>query len=286
MGKTKTWTYEASQMGYADMWSSIVIKGGADAANAHRFGTTIIAHEAIYREVEAAMGIPWYFVGALHMRESSCNFNTHLHNGDSLKARTRHVPKGYPKKGKPPFTWVESAIDALRLKGVEKYRGQWCPALFAWFSEIYNGLGYVAHGVHSPYDWAGSNHEEHGKYVSDHVWDKNFDDPQIGTMTVLKELCYLRKDIASDMGHAAPGMSLNKKITIGGTGVTATAAIAANAQDAVPDASNTIDTVMPIITMFQNYGGLIACVFTVALVLGAVGLYFYEKSQAVPDAVA
>src|SRR6185295_5007793 len=85
MGNTKAWTYAATADGYAEMWDSIIIKGGVDAKNAHRFATLIIAGEQRYKDVEAATGVPWYFVGALHMRESSCNFNTHLHNGDSLK---------------------------------------------------------------------------------------------------------------------------------------------------------------------------------------------------------
>jgi lysozyme family protein len=40
--------------------------------------------------------LPWYVVAAIHCMESSCRFDCHLHNGDSLKHRTIHEPKGRP----------------------------------------------------------------------------------------------------------------------------------------------------------------------------------------------
>src|SRR5215210_8455887 len=72
-----------------------------------------------YAAVGDPLGIPWYFIGVIHNMESSQNFKRHLHNGDPLTARTVQVPAGRPKTGSPPFTWEESATDALRLEGLD-----------------------------------------------------------------------------------------------------------------------------------------------------------------------
>ena len=73
----------------------------------------IINNKPRYQAVSALSGAPWYVIAVIHLLEASLNFNSHLHNGDPLTARTVQVPAGHPKKGNPPFTWEESALDAL-----------------------------------------------------------------------------------------------------------------------------------------------------------------------------
>lgn len=269
-----TWTYEGTRKGYAKMWDSIAIKGGADHDNATRFANTIIANEQKYRAVEAATGWPWYFVGSLHMRESSCNFAGILHNGEKIigKGRkTRLVPKG-----RGPFkTWPEAAIDAIGLKRSLAAGREWCPALMGFIAERFNGLGYVDKGVNSPYCWAGSNHEQVGKYISDGKFDRKADDTQIGVMTVLKRLAELRPDIAAALAenHKSP-MSNTKKIVLGtvaGGGAVGSAAAS--------DSSSMLDQLQPVIDVFSNHGTSIGFVFTVAIIVGVVGWHFYEKYQ-------
>src|SRR5688572_19382175 len=68
-----------------------------------------------YREAGDPLGIPWFFIAVIHSMEASLDFSRHLHNGDPLTARTFQVPAGRPKSGMPPFTWEESASDALSL---------------------------------------------------------------------------------------------------------------------------------------------------------------------------
>jgi lysozyme family protein len=46
--------------------------------------------------VAGEVGIPWYVVAVIHNMEAGQNLRTHLHNGDSLTARTVHVPAGRP----------------------------------------------------------------------------------------------------------------------------------------------------------------------------------------------
>src|SRR5450759_4784793 len=80
--------------------------------------TNILANQNRYQNVSGIIGIPWSFVAVIHNMEASLNFSKHLHNGDPLTNRTVQVPAGRPKNGQPPFTWEESASDALTMKGL------------------------------------------------------------------------------------------------------------------------------------------------------------------------
>lgn len=194
------WTFEATARGYASMWRTITIKGGQDAKSAETFARKIIAAEARYKGVQARTGVPWYFIGALHMRESSCNFAGVLHNGEHIIGtgrKTTLVPAG-----RGPFgSWEEAAEDALELKNLQLIK-EWSAARMGFEAERFNGFGYIGKGVNSPYVWAGSNHEQLGKYVRDGVFDRSADDTQLGVMTVIKRLCELREDIAKDLADA------------------------------------------------------------------------------------
>ena len=59
----------------------------------------ITLHKSRYEEVADIIGCPWYAIGIIHGLECNYNFNTHLHNGDSLERRTYHVPKNRPASG-------------------------------------------------------------------------------------------------------------------------------------------------------------------------------------------
>lgn len=124
------------------------------------------ANQARYSAVAQRVGAPWYFVAIVHSLEAGRDFGRHLHNGDPLTARTTSVPKGRPEQGNPPFTWEESAADALsRLRD---WRDWDIPGLLYKLEE-YNGWGYRLHHpeVRSPYLWSSSNHYAAGKYVKD-----------------------------------------------------------------------------------------------------------------------
>lgn len=140
-----------------------------------------------YRALGEKLGIPWTFIAIVHSLECGCDFRLHLHNGDPLSARTTHVPKGRPQAGEPPFTWEESAEDALRMKG---YVGQsdWSLAamLFRW--ETFNGMGYRMRGLASPYLWSFSNIYTGGLFVADHVFDPAARSKQCGAAVLLKRL--------------------------------------------------------------------------------------------------
>ena len=197
-----TWTFEATQAGYANLWRTATIKGGADASQAEIFADKIIAAEQRYRAVQAATGVPWYFIGALHMRESSCNFAGVLHNGERIIGTGRVTTLEPPNRG--PFSnWEEAAVDALKLKSMQRVQS-WSVARMMFQAELFNGLGYVGKGINAPYVWAGTNHEQRGKYVADHQFDPNAEDTQLGVAAVLIRLAEKRPDIHADLYPATP----------------------------------------------------------------------------------
>jgi lysozyme family protein len=130
-------------------------------------------------------GIPWMFVGVIHGMECGFNFAGHLHNGDSLQARTVRVPAGRPAAGSPPFTWRQSAMDALTLKGFHDVR-DWSMPRMLYLLEKYNGFGYRMRRVPTPYLWSFSDLYEKGKFVQDGQFDPEAVSKQCGAGLMLK----------------------------------------------------------------------------------------------------
>ncbi len=141
-------------------------------------------------------GIPWWFIGITHFMEAGHKypkqFDYHLHCGDPLTARTFHVPSGRPiadpKAGKgKPYTWEESALDALKYMKYDKVT-DWsienCLILF----EKFNGLGYKKKGVPNPYLWSVTTEYIKGKYVADGRYDPNAVSKQPGVAAIMKDL--------------------------------------------------------------------------------------------------
>jgi lysozyme family protein len=152
----------------------------------------ISANRARYESVSSVLTVPWYVIAVIHSLEASLNFNCHLHNGDPLTRRTVHVPAGRPVSGNPPFTWEESAMDALRLEGLDHWTDWSLPGI-SYKLERYNGIGYRAHGTNSPYLWGGSNMYISGKYIQDNVFSTNAVSKQIGGLVLIK--CMIDKKI-------------------------------------------------------------------------------------------
>ncbi len=173
-------------MDYQFLWDHMIIKPEM-VAQVKETASKILIFKDRYEEVAEMVGCPWYFIGPIHYRESSLSFRRHLHNGDPLIDRTIHVPKGRPEKGIPPFTWEESAVDALLLRGVDKIKSWTMPVLLEEF-ELYNGLGYQKYhpSVKSPYLWSGSSYYGKGKYSSDGHFDPELVDKQIGCAPLLR----------------------------------------------------------------------------------------------------
>jgi lysozyme family protein len=149
----------------------------------------LVARQSRYARVANAVGAPWFVAGVIHSLEASLNFSRHLHNGDPLTARTVHVPAGRPAQGSPPFTWEESAVDALRLRGMHRW-SDWSVPGTLYQLEGYNGWGYRLHHPHvqSPYLWSFSNHYKRGKYVADGRWSETAVSRQAGAAVLLRRM--------------------------------------------------------------------------------------------------
>lgn len=83
----------------------------------NRTADRILSQQTRYKSVSGITSVPWHVIAVIHAMESNLNFNCHLHNGDSIHSKTTRIPANRPP-GEPPFTWEESAVDALRLEGL------------------------------------------------------------------------------------------------------------------------------------------------------------------------
>ncbi|HEY0489327.1 MAG TPA: hypothetical protein VGD30_07445 [Telluria sp.] len=147
----------------------------------------LLKYRPHYDEVAARTGAPWWFVGIVHALEASFNFAGHLHNGDSLTARTVQVPAGRPLQWNPPGDWVSSAVDAIQYEG-HAGKQDWSPAIALYRFESYNGFGYRNRGLNTPYLWSFSNHYTAGKFVHDGKYDPAAVSKQCGAAVMLKAL--------------------------------------------------------------------------------------------------
>lgn len=170
---------------YVRFFNGMVIADQHEA-EVSAFAAQAVANRARYESVGLPLGIPWWFIAGTHLLESSFNFDRHLHNGDSLSARTVRVPAGRPT-GKPPFTWEKSAVDALTLRGL-KNKGDWSlpRALYRW--EAFNGFGYRQFRIPTPYLWSFSNIYAAGKYERDGVFNSALISKQCGAAVLLAYL--------------------------------------------------------------------------------------------------
>lgn len=168
-------------------------KGRIDAA-VDRYLSTKDRYTRI-EKMRPAPSVPARVIFVLHGRESTWSFRKHLHEGSPLTGRTRWVPKGRPRSGSPPFTFEESAEDALyKLKDMENWDWSDLHPLLQNI-ERYNGLGYQKYhkDVPSPYLWSGTSIYSRGKYVADGRFSRLAVDKQIGCAAILKRM--LERDV-------------------------------------------------------------------------------------------
>ena len=137
----------------------------------------LVNAKAVYQAIAAKTGVPWFVIAVIHEREASQRFDRQLGQGDPLSQVSTHDPKG-----RGPFATFEAgAIDALIKCGPFAARWtDWTPGGAMNLLEQYNGLGYAMKGMPSPYVWSGTDQYRSGKYVTDHVFDPNVVDKQLG----------------------------------------------------------------------------------------------------------
>lgn len=144
-----------------------------------------------YDTVFKATGVPVILLAAIHDRESGADFSTYLGNGDPLDQVTTHVPAG-----RGPFaTWEAGAVDALQLDGLDKI-AQWSIERALYEAELFNGFGYRAYGVPSPYLWSGTPQYTAGKFTSDGHYDPKAVDQQLGVAPIMDAMVTANPELA------------------------------------------------------------------------------------------
>jgi lysozyme family protein len=146
-----------------------------------------------YQAVSARTGVPWPVIAVIHERECSQDWARSLAQGDPWDRVSVHVPAG-----RGPFSsWEDAAIDALN--DCAPYAGRnkdWSIGALLTKLEEYNGLGYAARGVPSPYVWAGTDQYRSGKYIRDGIYDPDVIDSQAGCAGLLMAMKALDPSIA------------------------------------------------------------------------------------------
>jgi lysozyme family protein/peptidoglycan hydrolase-like protein with peptidoglycan-binding domain len=213
-------SFEKLKPRYRQLWETMKINPDvvhrADAA-----ADKILSGKDRYVPIERKTGVPWFYIGLVHLRESDCNFNTYLGNGQPLNRRTTIVPIG-----RGPFASFEAgATDALQhedLIGIT----DWSLERIAFLLEAFNGFGYQAKGINSPYLWSGSNQYTSGKFVADHDFRPDVVDRQLGSMVVLARLAAKDADVQSRLGAAggAPGVAVEPTVAPADVGALASGA--------------------------------------------------------------
>jgi len=153
---------------------------------------TLLPQKALYQRVELLTHVPAAGLMALAMREMSGNTHKYLGNGQSLKQRTTIVPLNRgPFLQAYPEDFVAGCLDSLHLDGLDqvwKAPGGWSRSRYCYESEAWNGWGYRAHGIPSPYVFGATSVQRPGKYPRDHVWDATMWDTQLGTLAIVEEI--------------------------------------------------------------------------------------------------
>jgi lysozyme family protein len=159
------------------------------AAEVDEITNALVNERERYQIVSEQLNVPWFVVAVVHESDVGRDFSVHLHNGDPLTERTRHLPDGRPIEGDPPFLWEDSATDALRSYHFDLCK-DWSIAGILFLLEGRSGWGYRLHHpeVPSPYLWNYSTHYTQGKYVTDDTWSETSVAQRCGAAVLLRRL--------------------------------------------------------------------------------------------------
>lgn len=182
--------YDALKSDYTSMLATAVIRPECEHGLAG-VATRLLRDKPVYQRIFEATGVPVAALMALAEREMSGDLHCYLGNGQRLNMRTTIVPKG---RGPFPDTtagFIAGALDALHLDGLDQIAATaeaWSMTRTLYEDELWNGFGYRAHGIPSPYLVGGTTAQKPGKYVRDGVFDASVMDPQLGTLAIMLEL--------------------------------------------------------------------------------------------------
>ena len=143
------------------------------------------AAKAHYVQVSFETTVPWYVIAVIHERESSQSWKASLAQGDPWNTVSIHVPRGIG-----PFeNWEAAAEYALaHCAPYAANNKDWTIGGTLTLLETYNGLGYAARGVPSPYIWAATDQYKSGKFIADGHYDPDAIDTQLGCAALLSRM--------------------------------------------------------------------------------------------------
>lgn len=188
--------FAALQPSYVDLLAHMVVTREREARlTAERLVGDVRA--GCYGDVPTRTGIPVAWIAASFEREASSNFHLSPAQGDPWNAVSRHVPKGLG----PYADWPQAARAAYHIDRLDAVGpGNWTGARCCYAGESFNGFGYRAHGVHTPYNFAGTNVYTAGKFVADGRFDPRYIDRQLGIIPMMILMAEL------DPAFAVPGL--------------------------------------------------------------------------------
>lgn len=182
---------------YGKQWDTMIINASR-RSEAQRAAQYAVDHKDIYQQIEKETSVPWPMVAVDHRRESDSQdkfgnptFQSYLGNGQPLWVKTTIVPIGrgpFCDKGAPYLEMVQAFIeggkDAYHIDKIDQVK-DWQLEKILYYCELFNGAGYDAHGLPSPYLWGGTNIQRKGKFVADHKFSANAMDKQLGVAPIL-----------------------------------------------------------------------------------------------------
>ena len=194
---------DAMRRDYEEKFASLIVKE-TRKNEVERIITRALKNRGVYDEISRVTTVPFFVVAVIHNMECGDRpdetfFKCHLYNGDPLTARTVHAPEGRPLQppasGKFPYTFVESAVDALRYQGFDAWR-DWSIGGTLNRLEIYNGMGYRSRSVNTPYLWSGCQFYTRGKFIELRGADKKYHvvyrpdlvSDQVGAAVILRRM--------------------------------------------------------------------------------------------------
>jgi lysozyme family protein len=199
---------------YAKYWDTMTVNP-ASVPEFEREARVALANKDIYLRISDSTQskIPWAMIACLHRRESDANFATYLGNGQSLAVRTTEVPIGrgpfcpeasltdyltqrrehgevQPSQSDMLNAFVAGALDAVRVEGWGAIT-DWRLEKVLYYMLLFNGIGSEAWAHPSSYIWGGTNIQQPGKWIRDHVWSNTVEDPQPGCAPLLQTISRL-----------------------------------------------------------------------------------------------
>lgn len=269
-------TFAQTQKGYRALWDKAQI-APAKRAIVNAAAAKIIARKTTYQVIEQATGVPWFSIGAIHYRESSCDFGTYLGNGQSLKRATTQVPAN-----RGPFTGPDAfklgAIDALKLQGFTGHKVDTIERVL-FDDEEFNGEGYTFHNENSPYIWAGTTLEQPGLYDNDGHYVPGLQDPRCGVAAIIKAIAEQDAAVAAFCNRApvsqaapAPSGAPQKEPSPMATATPNNVSLP-SLQTVEADVNvglNIAEQVLPVLSVFPGFGPIAALLLTACKAVRAV----------------